>query len=150
MKVCIFWGRDVFQKPWDALLNAFDVSRDDLYVVVLPEHDSKQPEMSKMTGACNFMESAENLPPGELVVATPKIANNLPGENCLHCFEHPKDAIYVFGADNISLAPWMFGSREINYTLYVPVAEQTKDLHSHTAAAMVLYDRRYKAWAAAR
>ena len=143
MKVCIFWGSDVFQKPWDYLLMSLDISRDDVYIVADPDYEaSKSPAASTMTGSSNIIEKAEYLPPGPLVVASPLHSNHLNGTTPLYEFVHPEDAIYVFGADNISLHPQMFGEREIDYLVYVPTSG--RDLFSHLAGAMVLYDRRCK------
>lgn len=142
MKVCIFWGKNTHQGAWDNLLSAYGVRDERLYVAVLAGYDSVIPPDTRTTGSAIIIENAEQLPPGELVVASPPVANQLPGKVSLHGFVHPEDPIYVFGADNISLAPWMFGSRAIDHTVYIP--HGPGELNSITAAAMVLYDRSYK------
>jgi hypothetical protein len=123
---------------------AFEISVDDLYIVVLDGMDSKVPERTKVTGAANIIGSAEQLPPGPLLVASPPVANHLAGTVPLYACVHPKDAIYVFGADNISLTPAMFGARTIDQVVYIPCG--ATNLNSHVAAAMIFYDRRYKEW----
>lgn len=143
MKVCIFWEDNVFQQPWDYLLMALDISPEDTYLVVSPNSDAKAPAPSNRTGKANVIETVEDLPPGPLVVACPAHAQHLPGDVSLYTCIHPENAIYVFGADTTGLAPWMFGSRSISQKVYVPSREDT-NLHSHVAAAMILYDRRCK------
>ena len=142
MKVCIIWTQDIYQDAWDYVLQSQGVSRDEVYVVLLGGQPA--PPMSKMTGASNLIESMDHLPPGPLVVSSPKNAKSLQGEKCLHCFEHPEDPIYVFGADNINLDRGMFGEREIDHTVYIPT--EGTNIHSHVAGALVLYDRRHKEW----
>ncbi len=145
MKVCIVWGIDTHQKAWDYLLMACDIWADDIYVVVLEGFDSKIPPPSKITGSANIITSIEHLPPGPLVVACPEVANHMPGNTSLYECVHPEDAIYVFGADNISFHPNMFGERAVGQKVYVPSRTDTH-MNSHVAAAMILYDRRYKQW----
>lgn len=142
MKVCIIWTQSTYQNSWDYLLQAFRVSRDDVYVILRSEEAA--PQMSKVIGSCNFMRDVEHLPPGPLVVCSPKNAQALPGKDCLHGFEHPENAIYVFGADNITLDRNVFEGRKIDHAIYIPT--EGTNLHSHVAAAMVLYDRRHKEW----
>jgi hypothetical protein len=127
------------------MLAAFQVLPDDIYIIVLDGFDSKIPAVSNRTGRGSVLESADQLPPGELVISSPPVANHLAGTECLHGFTHPKEAIYVFGADNISLAPEFFGERAIDHTVYIPV-DAPAELNSCAAAAMVFYDRRYKEW----
>lgn len=140
MKVCIFWGRDKLQPVWNNLLSAYGIVSDDIYIIVLEGFDSKIPLEGQGVGSANILKSAEMLPPGPLVVASPQEANSLPGKTSLHDLVHPEDAIYVFGADNISLHPKFFGSRVIDHLVYIP-RTRPADLNSVVAAAMVLYDR---------
>jgi tRNA(Leu) C34 or U34 (ribose-2'-O)-methylase TrmL len=121
------------------------VERDDIYTIVLEGYDSQPPAFSKYTGASNILQCADQLPPGPLVVLSPETANHLAGTESLYDFEHPEDAIYVFGADNISIHPKFFGDREIDHAVYIPI-EKVTHINSHVTAAMVLYDRRHKEW----
>lgn len=141
MKVAIFWGGGKFQQVWDKLLANAGVSPDDVYVIMTPGHPDEPPAPSGLLASANRVEVFDHLPPGEVVLAAPDEANWLSAEVSLVTFEHPENAIYAFGADNVSAHPDHFGSRRIHARVGIPGGE----IHSHTAAAIMLYDRRVKA-----
>ena len=69
---------------------------------------------------------------------------NVPSES-LSSFDHPKDALYIFGnsgRNNIGLYDQSRGDKVV----YVPTIKQDQQIWSIEVASIVLYDRAKKAW----
>ena len=149
--VCFCYTRKLFfMNQWDYVLTSFPV--DEIFVL----HDGKVPENElKITryrpkkvvkcdaGVCKkatMIRTAEELPEDSaLVVAAPKAGRNFQGTDCLHSFQHPKNAIYMFGLDNANLSEVELGKRVPDRLVYIEA--KTHDLFAHVAAALILYDR---------
>ena len=84
-----------------------------------------------------FIGEATELPPGSpVVVVSSDVARVMPGSVPLYEFEHPRHAVYVFGADHEILdLPELMGAHRI----FVP--STGSELRSHVAGGIVLYDR---------
>jgi hypothetical protein len=83
------------------------------------------------------------LPDRPLVVLSPIDAKYMAGTESLLDFDHPEDAIYVFGGsyDNLSLEE-DFGGRIPDHIVYIPTVKY--ECYSHSAAYQVLWDRYVK------
>jgi hypothetical protein len=135
---------------WDYVLTSFPV--DEIFVL----HDGKVPENELQltiykprkvvrcnAGVCHratMIRTAEELPKDSmLVVSAPKEGRTIQGNECLHSFQHPKNAIYMFGQDNVNLGEIELGNRVPDHLVYIEA--KTHELYAHVAAALVLYDR---------
>jgi tRNA(Leu) C34 or U34 (ribose-2'-O)-methylase TrmL len=78
--------------------------------------------------------------PDPIIVLSPKDGSKLQGEISLYDFEHPENAVYFFGSDTRDLYPCHLEGREYK-SVYIP---DSGYMHSFTAAAMVIYDRKFK------
>lgn len=66
------------------------------------------------------------------------------GETTLPEFEHPADALYVFG--KVSLSVMTAHSRPGDLSVRIPTVCNLSTLWPHQAAGIVLYDRMAKSW----
>jgi hypothetical protein len=81
----------------------------------------------------------------DAVAANPDLVPVLVDEcspNRLQAFDHPRDAIYIFGRTGMSF----FGGWEGQSVSIEPLDEMTSYLQPDQAAAIVLYDRMVKSW----
>lgn len=78
--------------------------------------------------------------PDPLVVLTPIDGSKLKGTISLWDYVHPENAVYYFGSDKADLRHENIG-REKYDKVYIP---DCGFMHSFTAAAMVIYDRKIK------
>jgi tRNA G18 (ribose-2'-O)-methylase SpoU len=108
-----------------------------VYLILDTGHIPKESAILKDT---HVIESAAELPAVELVVAAGPIANHIRGSEILNRFDHPKDCIYMFGADNISMHDRHLGGRGVDHMVYIPLPGKP-ELNAHTAAAIFFYDR---------
>ncbi len=149
--VCFCYTRKLFfMNQWDYVLTSFPV--DEIFVL----HDGKVPENELLitryrpkkvvkceAGVCKkatMIRSAEELPKDcALVVAAPKAGTNIQGDECLHSFQHPTNAIYMFGLDNNHLCETELGKRVPDRLVYIEA--RVHELFAHVAAALILYDR---------
>lgn len=149
--VCLCYTQQMWaMNQWDYVLTSFPV--DEIFVL----HDGKVPENElKITrhrpkkvvkcdaGVCKkatMIRTAEELPKdATLVVSAPKAGRTIQGTECLHSFVHPRNAIYMFGQDNVNLGELELGNRAPDRLVYIEA--RTHELYAHVAAALVLYDR---------
>jgi len=87
----------------------------------------------------HFNASVHNLP-DPIIVLSPEDGSKIQGKESLYTFEHPEDAVYFFGSDTRDLHHEHLEGREYK-TVYIP---NSGFMHSFTAAAMVIYDRKLK------
>lgn len=78
----------------------------------------------------------------ELIVLTPEDGSKLQGRESLVYFEHPENVVYYFGSDKKDLHLYHLEGKKFR-SVYIP---NCGFMHSHTAAAMVVYDRMMKQW----
>jgi len=126
--VCFSYTRELWSlNQWDYILTSFHV--DEVFVLyqesdILPEdrvisRERPRPALrdSGVLQVAKLIRRAEELPKGpSLVITAPKTAPYLQGDECLHSFVHPKDAIYLFGKDNYNLS-----QEGMNYLLMSPL-----------------------------
>lgn len=122
-------------KQWDYVLSNFELS---------PNHVWHRGELQNYTGKFQqCITNVDELPEVPLIIIQPQEGKYITGKISLATFEHPKNAIYFFGADHEHLTPGELGSRIPEYQVYIPVKGE---MFSWVAAAVVLYDRIIKAW----
>lgn len=80
----------------------------------------------------------DDFPEGQSRVVLSPLRSKLKGAINLRHFEHPEDAIYIFGTN--AHAPYE-GLRDNDFTVHIPVVGE---MNNHHAAACVLWDRRLK------
>ncbi len=98
--------------------------------------------MAPVTGNENVIEVEDIM---DAVTANPDLVPVLVDEcspNRLQSFEHPLDAIYLFGRTGQSI----FGGWDGESVSIEPPGELTSYLQPDQAAAVVLYDRMVKSW----
>lgn len=98
--------------------------------------------MAPVTGEKRVIEVDDVM---DAVTANPELIPVLVDEcspNRLHTFEHPQDALYIFGRTGMSF----FGGWEGESVSIEPPGELTSYLQPDQAAAIVLYDRMRKSW----
>lgn len=64
------------------------------------------------------------------------------GEESLLTFNHPDNAIYMFGADNRVISEDDMGGRVPDHLVYVPSGKH--EMYSWVVASLVMYDRMVK------
>lgn len=97
---------------WAEVLGAFDLRRSE-----------EKPEMTK-------------------VLVQPAAGRWVQGDIPLPEFDHPEDAVYIFGPEDGHLPPEEEG--EYDCKVYIPQSRSHVTLYAHQAAAIVLYDRLVK------
>lgn len=80
--------------------------------------------------------------PDPLIVLTAIDGSKLKGKTSLYEFVHPENAVYYFGSDKRDLHHYHLEGRDYQ-TVYIP---DGGFMFSFEAAAMVIYDRRFKQW----
>jgi len=98
--------------------------------------------MAPVTGHDRVIEVEDIM---EAVLANPDLVPVLVDEcspNRLQAFEHPQDAIYLFGRTGMSF----FGGWDGVSVSIEPPGELTSYLQPDQAAAIILYDRMVKSW----
>jgi hypothetical protein len=116
-----------FNSRWKFLVRGFEL--DDIY-------------MTPVTGNKDVIEVEDVM---DAVAANPELVPVLVDEcspNRLHTFEHPQDALYIFGRTGQSF----FGGWNGLSVSIEPPGELTSYLQPDQAAAIVLYDRMVKSW----
>lgn len=73
-----------------------------------------------------------------IVVVSPENARRLPGTTSLVSYEHPEDAVYLFGGDHTIL------ETDLPYSDCVFIPSDGAEFYSHVAGSIVLYDRMLK------
>jgi len=88
------------------------------------------------------VRTADELPGRPLVVLAPKDGRYFKGTQSLVEFNHPADAIYVFGGSHQNLTAEDLGARTPDHLVFIPTVEY--EMYSHAAGYLVFYDRMVK------
>lgn len=133
--VCFRYDRHGWiQNQWEFVLSHF--VPDDVWVRGAPD-DWKSYHKPV------HIETAKELPKERplIVLAHPQ-GRYVQGVESLGIFEHPKDAIYLFGGDDVLLTEEDDLGRKPDAIVYIPVKKY--EMYSFVAAAITLYDRLVK------
>ncbi len=126
-------------RQWDYLVASFQV--DDIWVIGPKDTPIRESGILKRS---TLIQSAEELPTNvDIVVGAPKKGRFIQGRVPLTSFRHPTAAIYLFGLDNVHLSESQLGERKPDHTVYITVSSRW-ELYAHVAAAIFLYDRKFK------
>ncbi len=139
LRLCFCYNNNMWElNQWGYLLATFFV--DEVYVI------GTDPERVKDSGILKkaiLIDTADELPKAELVVAAPPDGKYIQGETPLSVFDHPEDAIYLFGPDMQHLSDKQLGDRKPDHKIYI-TPEGKYEFYAHMAAGIFLYDRRVK------
>lgn len=122
------------QNHWQQVLDNFKPDQ----VYVLGDEPWHTPTMTYSI----HINSTDDLPNIPIVAMAPRHGREIKGEISLIDFQHPKDAVYLFGPDKRHLTKPLLGDRKIDYKVFIP--PDYRDLYSWMAAAITLYDIRVK------
>ena len=115
-------------------------------VSLSPARGERLPREERMKGyrdvqVIHYEHVFDQFPPGTVPVAVEVRANSEP----LHSFDHPDDALYVFGPEDGSIPKVLL--THCHRFLVIPTRHC---LNLATAVATVLWDREYKRWLAGK
>lgn len=130
--VCFPYATD--QNQWDYVLSNF--KPETIWILNAPE-DARLPKGARR------LNTAEDLPDNPLVVLAPKEGRFVKGEMSLVDFEHPEDAVYLFGQNNQNLSELELGNRVPDHVIYIPTSDHV-EMYSWTAYAVTYWDRSMK------
>ena len=119
---------------WDFVLCNF--KPDKIFIV----GNKEEAMISNPLKTATWISSYEELPDLPLVVTAPIHGRYFKGRIPLSEFEHPKEAIYIFGSDSEVMQD---DFKKANYPVYIPT-DTTDDMYSFVAYATVAWDRRMK------
>lgn len=128
-----------FQNQWDFALSNF--TPDQLFVIGDSSDAPETNVFSKLNAT--YLSSMDELPDQPLVLMAPKNGFYIQGEIELSEFQHPENAIYIFGSDNYQMSEDIIGSVEIDFKVFIPTDSQ-HDMYSWSAYVVTMWDRRMK------
>lgn len=123
-----------FRRAWSYLLQECEVPQS--WEMFTPT-DDRSDEITWTTCAKSWDEIPE-----PLIVLQPQDGTKVQGTQSLYEFVHPANAYYYFGSDHRDTWDYHFDGRQYE-TVFIPEAGYMYSFH---AAAMVIYDRKLKAW----
>jgi hypothetical protein len=115
----------LFRQCWLTLASSFEVP----HVYIVGE---------QIKGMVSYTEN-----PAKGTIVCLGYFDEFPNAQSLDDYEHPEDAVYVFGPDDDEKG-WE-KNFPTTHVVYIPTPGNTQ-LFSHEAAAIVLNDRRVKGW----
>lgn len=122
------------QDQWSYVFSNFGVA--DLWELGVPLGEKIYQPTTKIL-------TADELPVNRpVVVLAPAEGRYVQGTEDLRTFEHPDDAIYLFGGSHENLSDDQMGSRIADHYVYMDLIEH--ECYSHCAGYMVLWDRYVK------
>lgn len=128
------------QKQWDFVLSNFPPAE----LFVIGDSRNAPPTNVFAKNSAAYMLTADGLPRGrDLIVLAPPHGKYIAGTTPLHDFDHPDDAIYLFGPDHLFLSSDQMGQREHDAAVFIPTAS-TDDMYGHVAYAITVWDRGMK------
>lgn len=131
--VCLEYdARENFRRAWGYLIQESEIPN------AWERNTHPQAEYATWKG-WHFNASMDDIP-DPLIVLTPQDGSKLQGEQSLYDFVHPENAVYYFGGDRSDLRHSALQGRPYT-SVYIP---DSGFMHSFTAAAMVVYDRKLK------
>lgn len=120
---------------WSFVCTNFGVSPKDFWWWGKPDHHTVGSHYAQS------IDSLEELPAGTPVLVQPATGRYVSGKVPLADFEHPRDAVYIFGSDNKNVDPADLPGAYSS--VHVETASH-HDMYSFVAAAVVLHDRMVK------
>jgi len=130
--LCLVYEDRIHVREWRLIFSNFSIT--DRYLL----SPGIVPEQAQRLFKAQVIDGLDELPEGRPRVVLSPHNSKVPGVVNLCHFEHPEDAIYVFGSNNH--APHE-GLRDNDLTVHIPVVGE---MMNHHAAACVLWDRHLK------
>lgn len=104
------------------------------------DHDGERGKDGSIYQPTIKISSADELPKDiPLVVIQPINGRFIKGTVSLKDFEHPEDAIYMFGGSHSMMHHDDFGDRVADHLVYIPTVKL--EMYSFAAAYITLWDR---------
>lgn len=130
------------QQNWDYLLSNFKPD----VIYVWGDENIKLPN-TNVLGKSLIVRSWAKLPQDiPFVFLSPSHAHRMPGVIPLIEFEHPTNAIYIVGTNNLFADETNFESGKLpEHKVFIPT-DTKDDMFNWTAMTVALYDRRIKKW----
>lgn len=126
---------DFWLNQWEYLFTHF--APDKIWVWGLPENARYHADVEQVT-------SIAVLPDGiPLVLMAASESRYVRGEVPLDTFQHPEDAIYLFGGDSSNFSDDDFAGRTPDHNVFVRTASN-HEMYSWIAGAITFYDRAVK------
>lgn len=126
--------RPVYQDQWSYLFSNFGIES----IFQIPVENG-----ADLYQATKKIANAGSLPKDKsLVVVQPQDGKYVQGTESLSDFEHPDDAIYMFGGSHDVMTLEDLGGRVPEHTVFIPLVKH--ECYAFSAAYMVLWDRKVK------
>ena len=125
----------LIMQQWDFLLTNFGVTPDRAWV--------RDYDKANYLGHYTQLFDSSKLMDRPIVIVQPPNGVYIAGEESLIDFNHPEDAVYIFGNDYKHLTEEMLEGLVSDHTVYVPQSTH-HDMYAITAASCVFYDRMVK------
>ena len=106
------------------------------------DHDGSRGKGGSIYQDTIKIDTAAELPDVPLVVLGPPDGKFVQGNVSLKDFQHPDDAIYLFGGTQDVLTVEDLGGRVPDASVYIPFVKH--ECYSHAAGYMALWDRYVK------
>lgn len=119
---------------WDFVLCNFEPN--EIYIL----GDKDNATISNPLKKAKWIKSYDELPDLPLVIMAPKHGRYFKGRIPLKEFEHPMDAIYIFGSDSNVMQDEF---KKANYPVYIET-DTNDDMYSFVAYAVMMHDRKMK------
>lgn len=128
-------AKDWMQDQWEQVFHNFAID-----MIWECEHTAQDYVAERTTVAIG---SAEDLPRDiPLIVLSHNGAKYYKGNESLITFQHPQDAIYMFGGSHSIMSGKDFGEREPDSIVFIPTLRH--EMYAFSAAYITLYDRLLK------
>lgn len=102
----------------------------------------ERPNTEKIYQPTKMIQNASELPDQTLIVVQPPDGRFVKGTESLSDFEHPDDAIYMFGGSHDVMTLEDLGGRVAEHYVYIPLVAY--ECYAFSAAYMTLWDRKVK------
>lgn len=140
--VCLCPHRnDEVNNQWSYVLTSWPPADVYLHAAISNPFELKGNRLKHLRDAVCVKTLSELPSDQEIVLLASKQGLYVSGKTSLVDFDHPENCIYVFGNDDDLMTAEFFGDRTPDHIVYIPTNEE---LSSHTAGAIVLYDRATK------
>lgn len=126
------------QDQWSCVFSNFGIT--DIWELGKGGDEAARGKDASIYQPTTALETCGELPTAPaLVLLAPVEGRYVQGVERLIEFEHPADAIYLFGGSHINLTDELLGGREPDHKVFIPTVKY--ELYAHAAAYITLYDR---------
>jgi len=134
--ICFHFDPDLkIRDYWSYIFENFKIK--DLWEVGRPDKIESNWQKPRAIDAISALPKDKSM-----VVGSPKNGRYMPGTIPLPEFQHPENALYVFGSDRANLYPELFKGYEYQL-VYIP-GDSSITMYSFQAGIVFMYDRMVK------